>query len=208
MILFLTFVLSLTPPFGVEVQEAYAHENVEVLRSMLETTESHRESMLIRYRLYPLTEDGSLVNDLPKVLQEDSARELALLSGLWSYRAGEASLLRAVSYGRRSAKLLEQAKEIDPDDPYVLLVEGQSLLFRPRIAGRDPSAAVDRFETLASKVQDSSNHGISRMEAQVWKWLALREAGRTDVASQLHKRLLGRAPPPLYHQFLRDPPDV
>lgn len=208
MIPLLIFLLSLSPPFGKEVQEAYAHENVEVLRSMLETTDNRRESLLIRYRLYPLTEDASLVADLPKTIQEGSARELALLSGLWSYRAGETSLFRAVSYGRRSAKLLEQAKARDADDPYVLLVEGQSLLFRPAIAGRDPLAAVDRFETLASTIRDSSSHGISHLEAQVWKWLALREAGRTDVASQLRKRLLSETPPPLYDRFLRDPPDV
>lgn len=208
MILLLMFVFSLTTPFGEEVQEAYAHENVEALRSMLETTDDRRESLLIRYRLYPLTEDGALVDDLPKTLQQDSARELALLSGLWSFRAGEASLFRAASYGRRSVQILQRAKARDADDPYVLLVEGQSLLFRPSIAGRDPSAAVDRFETLASKVKEPPNHGISHMEAQVWKWLALREADQTDVASQLRERLLGRSPPPLYEQFLRDPPEV
>lgn len=208
MLFVLLLAVSLNAPFAQQVQEAYAQQNPEALRSLLGEADTRADSLLVRYRLYPLTEDASVIEDLPKQLDDGSAREHALLSGLWSYRAGEASIFSAVSYGRRSARVLDTAKAEDADDPYVLLVEGQSLLFRPAIAGRDPAAAADRFGRLEDAVQDASQIGISRTEARSWKWLALREAGRTEQADSLHDTLLSGSPPPLYRQFLEDPPDV
>jgi hypothetical protein len=206
MLLVLCLAVSLSSPFAQEVQHAYAHQEPDALRTLLAEADSRTDSMLVRYRLYPLTEDASLLADLPSDLSDASAREHALLSGLWSYRAGEASLFKAVQYGRRSANLLERAKAQDPDDPYVLLIEGQSLLFRPAIAGRDAEAAAQSFEQLAA--QADTVGGIPATEAQVWQWLALKEAGRTEAAQVLYRRLMGRDPAPLYRQFLEDPPDV
>jgi tetratricopeptide (TPR) repeat protein len=206
LLLLLLLAVTLSPPFAQEVQHAYAHQDADTLRTMMAQADGRTDSLLVRYRLYPLTEDASVIDNLPDNLDDGTAREYALLSGLWSYRAGEASMLSAMQYGRRSANILERAVEQDPDDPYVLLVEGQSLLFRPAIAGRDVEAAANRFERLASKA-DTTN-GITKMEAQTWQWLALREAGRTDRASELRQQLLSQDPAPLYRQFLEDPPDV
>lgn len=207
MILALLLATMMAPlPFAQEVQRAYAHQEADALQTLLQRADSRADSLLVRYRLYPLTEDASLLDGLPSELPDGSARETALLSGLWSYRAGEASIFNAVQYGRRSANILERAKKQAPDDPYVLLIEGQSLLFRPAIAGRDPAAAADRFKRLAAQADTTA--GITTMEAEVWRWLALKEAGHTDKASRLYDRLLARDPAPLYRQFLEDPPDV
>lgn len=202
----LLLAVTLSAPFAQEVQHAYAHQQPETLRTLLSEADSRADSLLVRYRLYPLSEDPSVIQDLPSDLSDGSARELALLSGLWSYRAGEASIFSAVQYGRRSATLLEQARKRDADDPYVLLVEGQSLLFRPAIAGRDPSAAAESFRRLSEKADRLA--GITEMEAEVWCWLALKEAGDTSRADELHRRLISQDPPPLYRQFLEDPPEV
>jgi tetratricopeptide (TPR) repeat protein len=206
MLFVLFLAVSLLSPFAQEVQHAYAHQKPDSLRTLLTKANSRTDSLLVRYRLYPLTEDASLLDGLPSDLSDGSARERALLSGLWSYRAGEASVFNVIQYGRRSADLLKKAKAQDPDDPYVLLVEGQSLLFRPAIAGRDVGAAVQCFEQLAALAD--TDGGIPTMEAQVWQWLALMEAGRTEAAQALHQRLLEQDPAPLYRQFLEDPPDV
>lgn len=195
----------LSSPFAQEVQHAYAHQDADALRALLREADSRADSLLVRYRLYPLTEDASVLDGLPSGLPNGSAQERALLSGLWSYRAGEASLFRTVQYGRRSADLLERAKAQDADAPYVLLIEGQSLLFRPTIAGRDVKAAADRFERLAAQ---ADTVGIPEMEAQVWRWLALKETGEREAARRLRKQLMDRSPAPLYQQFLEDPPDV
>jgi hypothetical protein len=206
MLLALLVAMTLSSPFAEEVQHAYARQEADTLRTLLTQAQSRADSLLVRYRLYPLTEDASLLSDLPSDLPDGTAREHALLSGLWSYRAGEASVFSAVQYGRRSAHILQQAKAQDPDDPYVLLVEGQSLLFRPAIAGRDVEAAAHCFERLAARADTVA--GITAMEAQVWQWLALKEGEHTDRAKELHQRLLSQDPPSLYRQFLEDPPDV
>ncbi len=196
------------PPFAQRVQTAYAQQNPDSLRALLAQADSRTDSLLVRYRLYPLTENAELLSDLPRRLEDGSAREWALLSGLWSYRAGEASILSAVSHGRHSADLLETAQSHNPDDPYVLLVGGQSLLFRPAIAGKDADEAAERFARLAHQAEQGAADGITVVEARTWEWLARREAGQTDRAQALHGRLRETALPPLYQQFLDDPPDV
>ena len=207
-LLLLACTASSPPSFAQQVQTAYAHQEADSLRTLLARADSRSDSLLVRYRLYPLTENADLLSDLPRRLDSGSAREWALLSGLWSYRAGEASILSAVDYGRHSTDLLETARGHDADDPYVLLVGGQSLLFRPAIAGKDADGAAEQFATLARKAADGPAHGISVTEARTWEWLACREAGQTDRATALYDRLVDTDLAPLYRQFLEDPPDV
>ncbi|MFO8099965.1 MAG: hypothetical protein R6T83_10155 [Salinibacter sp.] len=201
-------VVTLPSSFAEKTQAAYAQQDAEALRSLMQEADSKADSLLVRYRLYPLTENEEVLEGLDETDSSASARELALLSGLWAYRAGEASVFRVVKYGRRSSSLLEDAKAEDPDDPYVLLVESQSLLFRPSIAGRNPDAAVDRLRKLLRHLKEGSQVGIARAEAQSWLWLALKEAGESDEAQRLYERLMDREVPPLYQEFLRNPPDV
>jgi hypothetical protein len=206
--LLVCFLLVTSSPFGAATQAAYAQQDADQLRALLDRADSRADSLLVRYRLYPLTEDEEVLQDLPASLSDGTAREYALLSGLWAYRAGEAGVFSAVQYGRRSTDLLETAKGLDPDTPFVLLVEGQSLLFRPAIAGRDPAAAAERFAELSGLVETHENSAISYTESKVWQWLALREAGQSDQAQSLRRRLRARDLPPLYREFLESPPDV
>jgi hypothetical protein len=200
--------VALQVPFAEQVQDAYAQQDAQALRRLLAEADARTDSLLVRYRLYPLTQDANVVRDLPSQFDDASAREWALLSGLWSYRAGEASIFNAARYGRRSANLLETARDKDPDDPYVLLIEGQSLLFRPSIAGKDPAGAAACFDSLAAMAERGAAEGISLTEAQVWHWLALREANRPDEAATLRETLDARDLAPLYRKFLDDPPEV
>lgn len=206
---FLCCLLTVFPSsFAQDIQDAYAQQQADTLRALMPRADSRADSLLVRYRLYPLTEDEALLEDLPESLPSGSAREQALLSGLWAYRAGEASVFRVVQYGRRSSSLLEEAKAQDPDDPYVLLVESQSLLFRPAIAGRDAAAAAERLRRLAQRVRTAPGTGIAEAEAHTWRWLALREAGQGENARRLYNHLMEGDLPPLYQEFLRNPPDV
>lgn len=206
-VLFLTLtMLSVDSTFTAATQTHYAQQDAEALQHLLEDADTRFEELLCRYRLYPLTERDSLLRDLPTQLEDGSARELALLSGLWGYRAARASLFSAIQYGQRSQHLLEAAKAQDPNDPFVLLVEGQSLIFKPRIAGRDEEAALDRFERLCEVLQRlQPDMGISMMEAELWRWYALHRL-KIDRAPTLRDELLAAGPPPLYRQFLQDPP--
>lgn len=195
-------------PFAEATQAAYERQDVEALRSLYERADSFSDSLLVRYRLYPLTKEDALLDGIPSSLDDGSGRDFALLSALWAYRAADGSWLALLRYGRRSSQLLDRAKAKDADHPFVLLVEGQSLLFRPAIAGRDPAAALDRFSDLVRITKENREIGISTVEAKVWLWIALREAGQLAEAKTLRAQLTGQSIAGLYQQFLNDPPEV
>jgi hypothetical protein len=184
----------------------YAQQDVEALRSMLQEAETRGDRLLCRYRLYPLTEDATYIDDIPDELDDGTARELALLAGLWGFRAAEASFINAIRYGRRSSNLLEEARKKDPDEPFLLLIEGQSFLFRPAIAGKDVERALSAFQQLQEVLNNTEESGVPMTEARLWTWYALRELGRDEAADKLHTELMRADPPPLFRQFLLDPP--
>lgn len=186
----------------------YANQDVDQLRAGLEAAGERSDKLLYRYRLYPLTEDADVLSGIPSSLDGASARELALLAGLWAYRAGEASTLGAIRYGRRSVNLINAAREKDPLDPFVLLIEGQSLLYRPSMAGGNPHIAADRFEQLRTVLGINDDVPIEQEEAMIWHWIALQEANENDRAASLHDELAQADLRPLYRQFLESPPQV
>jgi hypothetical protein len=208
MVLLILLATMNSSPFAQATQAAYAQQDAERLRALFEQASSRSDSLLVRYRLYPLTEDEAVLKGIPSSLSDGTPQEYALLSGLWAYRAGEASFFSALRYGRRSTSLLEKAKAKAPEAPFVLLVEGQSLLFRPAIAGKDAAAAAERFARLAEIVEENAVPAISQTEAHVWRCVALEEAGRTQEAKALRDRMRERDLAPLYQQFLESPPDV
>ncbi|WP_051141278.1 hypothetical protein [Salisaeta longa] len=204
----IALVLAVSLTFADSVQANYAQQDVAALRSLLQQADTRMHRLLCRYRLYPLTEEGDIIEDIPEDLPNGSARELALLSGLWAYRAGEASFFGAIRYGRRSQDLLEKARARDPNDPYVLLVAGQSLMFRPAIAGRDLEAAAQHFQRLVDVVHAHTSAGIAMAEAKTWLWMAYRALEWTGKADRLRAELLAGGLPSLYTQFLNDPPRI
>ena len=204
-----------TPPSGLtassvmadSTQTYYAQKDVGALKHLLQNAATRTERLLCRYRLYPLTENERYLSDLPETLSPAaSAREWALLAGLWGYRAAHASVFGAMTAGRRSMRLLKRARQEDADAPFVLLVEGQSLLFRPAIAGGSSEKALERFQQLRQVLDERPGHAVSPTEAATWTWLALREAGRTSKAEALHQQLTRDDLPPLYREFLEHPP--
>lgn len=193
--------------FARATQVHYAEQDVEALKALCADTDTRLQDLLCRYRLYPLTEDEQYIESIPDGLEDGSARELALLSGLWAYRVSKASMFKAITYGRRSMNLLGEAREKDALEPYVLLVEGQSLIFRPSIAGRDLDAAAQRFRNLTRVLDNRADVGISKTEAELWLWFSLHKKD-SRRADELHAELLASNPPSLYRQFLNDPPRV
>jgi hypothetical protein len=205
----IVLVAGLAPAPGMDTAEAtqqyYAEGNIEALQRLLRTSDDRMIQLLCRYRLYPLTQDERYLDDLPTSLDDPTARELALLAGLWGYRVSEAPVWKTPTYGRRSSKLLEDARTQDPDDPFVLLIEGQSYLFRPALFGGDVNEALRHFRKLQRVLAEQETEGISPLEAMLWEWYAL-EKMDTEAADHLKDRLLAQNPPVMYRQFLMDPP--
>jgi len=201
----LALVLTLVPTRADSVEHYYAHGNATALRSHCQTAASQEEDLLCRYRLYPLTMDRTLLNDLPSETESASARENAILAGLWGYKAATGSIINKIRCGRRAGRLMALAKETGPDDPFVLLIEGQSLLFRPGIFGGDSRRALEVLRELQRVTARHPKDGVSTVEADLWVWYALTRLNDPD-ADAIRTSIESRNPPPMYAEFLANPP--
>lgn len=208
-LLLLLLALFATDPGGTSppdtIAALYAHNDRDGLVRLHAEARSTTDDLLVRYRLYPLTQDARYLADIPDESEAHSAQDLALLAALWAYRAAEAPPWKLPFYGGRSDKLLERARALDADDPYVLLVGAQSLLYRPRVFGGSAEAALAEFERLRDVLRERPTPGISPFEPEVWIWYSLRALGRPHT-DRVRDRLLAQDPPPLFRQFLLDPP--
>ncbi len=191
--------------FGNVVNAAYADQDVTTLRALFAEAPTREDSLLLRYRLFALTREQAVVAEIPTRLDSASARELALLSALWGYRIREVGPIQFYVYGRRTMTLLQNALARDADDPLVTLIDAQSLLFRPGIAGGDGAKAVERLRALTGRTNEAISCGVDPLEAEVWLWYALHKT-RSPEADSLRSRLLATHLPPLYREFLDGPP--
>jgi hypothetical protein len=201
----LALVLTLVPSRADSLQHFYAQADADALRSLCSEAVSREEDLLCRYRLYPLTMDDTLLSNLSVTLHDGSAREMALLAGLWGYRATSGSILNKARCGRRASRLLSEASAADPNEPFVLLIEGQSLLFRPKIFGGNDHRALEVFRQLQRTLEQESHDTIAAMEADLWVWFALHRIG-DPAALAVRQAIEELNPPPLYADFLANPP--
>ena len=196
------------PAFVQTLVSRYADQDTSGVERVCAGAAGAEERLLCRYRLYPMTLDAAYLADIPEP-SSATARERALLAALWAYRTTAAPAWRVPAYGIRSDRLLDEARALDPADPYVLLVQGQGLLYKPRLFGGDPQAALRTFrrlrDSLAQAAHPADRSGVSLWEADIWVWMALRTLS-PDSAERERARLLAAAPPPLFRQFLIDPP--
>lgn len=196
-------VASLTPADS--TQTFYAAKDTRALETLCAGAATPEQTLLCRYRLFPLTEDQAYIAVLPDEPSASTARELALLAGLWGYRAATGGIFQMPKNGGRSDRFLQAALAKDPDEPYALFVEGQSLIFRPGFAGGDKREALARFDRLRALLAEHPGCGISADEVDLWRWYALVKL-RDPAAQTLWNDLSHRDLPPLYREFLQDPP--
>ena len=201
----LAILLSIAPSAADSVGHYYALGDVEALVAVCREPDSRLQDLLCRYRLYPLTNQQQLLEDLPSDLKDGSAREKALLAGLWGYRAASGSIFRAVKYGRRAGRLMTEAAEMDPNEPFLLLIEGQSYLFRPGVFGGSRGRALESFRQLQRSLADRPDPALDPMEADLWVWYTL-ERMEDPAADAVRRSIESRDPPRLYREFLANPP--
>lgn len=188
-----------------ELAEKYGKMDAAGVRDLLRSTGSSEERFMVLYRLYPLVQDGSLLDDLPDELEDGaSAREAALLAALWSYRYNHGPFWSRMNAVRRAFRLMDEAKRMDPNEPFVLLVDGQSLLYRPKFAGGDASAARRLFEALRRSVERRQACSLSLVEVDTWIWLSMRRQHDPE-ADAFRQKILATNPLPVYREFLKLP---
>ena len=184
----------------------YARQDTSGVERLYRTkARTRQDRLLCLYRLYPMTMDARWIADIPSEQGVTSARELALISALWAYRAASGPAWRLPTYGRRSERILERALAADPREPYALLVKGQGLFYKPAVFGGDVDQARQTFEQLRSRLARGGVPGLHPFEAEVWIWMAVRRQD-AGAGAQLQRRLLARRPPRIFRQFLIDPP--
>lgn len=193
----LLFALVLAGAATDSIEILYARNEAAALASHCAGVEERSRDLQCRYRLFPLTRDEALIADLPASLPGGSARELALLAGLWGYRASTSGFPGAMRHGMRSQRLMEQARGADPDDPFVLLVDAHATLFKPRIAGGDRRRAATMFASLALRLQAMPDPPVFVQEAQAWQCYALDQVG-DPAAVPLCRSLSGETTPALF----------
>jgi hypothetical protein len=201
----LALLLTIVPSRADSVGHYYSLGDVEALVTLCSEPVSREQDLLCRYRLYPLTSQPQLLEDLPSTLDGGTAREKALLAGLWGYRAASGSVFRAMKSGRRAGRLMAEAREIDPEEPFLLLIEGQSYLFRPGIFGGSRGRALESFRQLQRSLAVRTDEVIDPMEADLWIWYTL-EQMNDPAADAVRRSIESRNPPPLYRDFLANPP--
>ncbi len=190
-----------------ELQRLYAGMDRVGMQDLLQRSTTQEERFLVLYRLYPIaSEGGHLLSELPDDLGTSaSARELALLAALWSYRHNTEGLFGKMNAARRAMRLIERARSVDPNDPYVLLVEGQFLLYKPRVVGGSASLARERFEALVSRLRTRSDCALTLTEAQSWLWMSMHRM-KDPAAESTRQELLAANPPPIFRAFLENKP--
>jgi hypothetical protein len=188
--------------FAGGIQAAFAQDDTTELHRLYIESTTVADSLMALYRLVPLTGDLSLLEHIPDKLEQDAgARELALLSAMWGFRAQAAGLFKKPKYGGRSIRLLEAAERKAPDDPWVQLVAGQSYLYRPGILGGGTDAAMPRFQALVDRLSRAPQCGLPLIEARIWIWTTL-EKDDSDGAESLRLELLATDPAPHYRARL------
>ena len=173
----------------------YSRQDTSAVERLYRTkARTQQDRLLCLYRLYPMTLDERWIADIPSDQGVRSARELALISALWAYRAGAGPAWRLPTYGRRSERILDRALAADAREPYALLVKGQGLYYKPAIFGGDVDAARRTFEQLRGRLGSRGVPGIHPFEAEVWVWMAIRRQD-AGAGARLQQRLLQRRPP-------------
>lgn len=191
--------------FGAELIGAYGRKDIATLKRLLASTKNQLDRFLVLYRLYPLTQDESLIQNIPTGLASTaSARELALLAALWSYRINEDKTL-LISAGMRMDGLIKAAGKRNSQEPFYLLIDGQSYFYRPNMFGGSYEKALQRFTACRDALIRTPISGMDRLDAEVWIWLTMHKM-KASNANSFKQELLKRNLPAVYREFLLSPP--
>lgn len=98
-----------------------------------------------------IVDKAELNTDKAESLSPDNAEILCLKSLIASARIGVDPQNRGMKYGMESGVLLTKAKKINPENPRIYMLEGQSLLYTPEQFGGSKSRAKETFEVALQK---------------------------------------------------------
>jgi len=123
------------------------------------------------------------------------AEGLALLSSIYGL---EISLhpIRGMTLGPKAGAAIQQAEQLAPSNPRVLLSKGIGKLFTPPLFGGSRTDAIAAFNAVVTQIPASafsaSNWGLD--DAYIWIGIAHAQAGETPAAKASWQQALAVAP--------------
>lgn len=96
--------------------------------------------------------DKALVNiEKAQALKGKDSEISCIQSMISSARIGVDPMTRGMKYGPESGAYLEEAKQLNPENPRVYMLQGQSLLYTPEAFGGSKTKAKETFELALKK---------------------------------------------------------
>lgn len=136
-----------------------------------------------------------------------NAEAHALLSSVLGTQIGFSPSL-AMNYGPRSSFEMEEAVELEPNNPRVLLLRGVGNLFKPAAYGGGVEAAEEPLRRAAALLDAEPPNrpwpNWGRADAHVWLGLTLQKAGRRDAARAEYEAALRLAPKSTFARAMLD----
>jgi tetratricopeptide (TPR) repeat protein len=177
------------------IEAATANLDIATLSSLSSELEGYDYS-LAQYRLamsanlkqqnkLALTAINNSIETLESLNQVNSnnAEVKALLAHVYGYKIS-LKPLTAIVNGPKVQKMLEEAEQIAPSNPRVLLVKGISAMFTPAFFGGSNDLAMEAITQAleAYKHDFSSNYHWGYAEAQTWKGVLEQKNGNIEQA--------------------------
>ncbi len=119
-------------------------------------------------------------------IDEEMADAWALLAGVYGQRMG-LNPMKGMLLGSDASSAIERAKELDPDNPRVWIIDGTQDFFTPSLFGGDKERALKKFKKAAQLAQQESiddplQPSWGHAESYAWIGVAHLKADRLSEA--------------------------
>ncbi|MEM1176351.1 MAG: hypothetical protein AAGA33_06370 [Pseudomonadota bacterium] len=140
----------------------------------------------------------------------DSAEAWALLSSTLGMRIGIRPMTRGFTYGMRSDAAMDKARELEPQNPRILLIDAIALLNKPSLFGGDRDEAIAKLDRALAEIAANGTGRFSWGKADIYTWrgIALQRQGNDAEAAQSYDEALVVVPSYRWVQQLRANVDI
>ncbi len=125
--------------------------------------------------------------------KDDFSESHALFSSILGIEIGSKPQLGMIN-GMKSAKAIEKAKKLDPENPRAYMIDGTGKLYTPKMFGGGVDKAIALFEKAAELFKKEKDRGIypdwGKDEIYVWLGNAYKEKEEDSTATEFYKKAL------------------
>lgn len=144
---------------------------------------SYRLAMSANLKQQPELAEAALDNSMAKLEQlakelPENAEVKALLAQVYGFKIA-LNPIKGIVYGSKSQKMLDEAEQLAPTNPRVLLVKGIGAVNTPPMFGGSKELAMQSFTQSINAYKDDvdSNYYWGHSEAYTWRGLLYSQQG-------------------------------